>query len=272
VAFVLFDFAIESIPHDYKRVIRLLKMRNFFRQFWDYADHFLVLETLRAVVLREVPAARRAQITFFDLPAITEYPDARPHSCAESGIRGPIHLLYAGQFYKRLRNPQRMFEILSECIRRCDTIFVDIYSFGCDDIVAKFESEHPGRVIRHPVIDHSEVRQVMSDSSALLNLSNTLPASVPGKVLEILSSGRPALSFVQVPHDQSRSLFDRYPISFEVRLFEEYRVDELADRIINWLNANVGRHVSFETVRHLYSSFTPSAFADLLENHCLGAE
>lgn len=152
-----------------------------------------------------------------------------------------IAFTYAGQFYKDIRNPERMLDILSKMPKN---FIFQILGAGCEDVLAEKQKLFEGNLKILGRKPHSECVTIVNSSDILINLGNTITNQTPSKVFEYISSGRPVLNFFFAERDTSLFFFKKYPLAFNINLnkFDE----ETIKQAVEFCRQNAGRTISFE--------------------------
>ena len=100
-------------------------------------------------------------------------------------------LIFAGMFYKIIRNPEYMLSILSQV----NSISFDMYvgKGECEDLINKYNK---GNIHREEFVNHDRyVEMICNDYDVLVNVGNVSTLQAPSKMLELLSTGKPILNF-----------------------------------------------------------------------------
>jgi len=118
------------------------------------------------------------------------------------------NLVYAGSFYRDIRNPQKMLEVVYQL--RATDIRLHIYSGGgCLDIIRNF-SERPGsNIFLHSTVKHEELLQIYDEADGLVTIGNSNMQYSPSKIFEYISTGKPIIEFTY--HSGNRYL-SSYPM------------------------------------------------------------
>lgn len=160
-----------------------------------------------------------------------------------------INLLYAGKFYRNIRNPEYLFKVFLEMNN--DNILLHLYSSSdCEDIIEYYVNKSKGRIIRHKLVTVEEIREIMTSADILVNISNNIKEYKPSKVFEYISIGRPILSFYE--NGLIDQTLDKYPISLQIEksdtnLFEDSR------KMLIFCENNKNMCVIWDDIEGIYS-------------------
>lgn len=154
-----------------------------------------------------------------------------------------INIIYAGAFYKKIRNPESMLKIMS-CIKG---VSVDMYVTGyeCNDILNKYKSNS---IRVHEGVNVTRYKQMICyEYDILLNVGNACNNQVPSKMLEYISTGRPILNFYQ-RKDSQYEMIEKYPIGINIFCEDPnaiYQVQEFCEKM-------AGKQLPFKELEDLF--------------------
>lgn len=119
---------------------------------------------------------------------------ARPGTAAHAteATQAPdavLRLLYTGSFYDF-----RRADVLLDALRHVAGVHLSIASTRVPEVVARFATARPDRLHILGYIDHSHALVLQRKADVLVNLSNTDPVQIPGKLYEYLGACRPILN------------------------------------------------------------------------------
>ncbi len=122
-----------------------------------------------------------------------------------------INCVYAGRFYKDIRNPKYLFKIFSRI--KNSSIKLHLFSVGCQDIVDLYASQNPN-IIQHNQVSPSEIGAVYHDANILINLGNSLSEFKPSKIFEYIVTGQPIVNIYY--EDYVDDTLNDYPLSLQI--------------------------------------------------------
>lgn len=103
--------------------------------------------------------------------------------------------VYAGAFYKDIRNPEKLFKTLADINE--DFVFEvytnlegDVY----EEILVKYQHILKEKLQLHNKVSRDKILQILSTSDFVLNLENRDNWQNPSKLIDLAISGRPILS------------------------------------------------------------------------------
>lgn len=167
-----------------------------------------------------------------------------------------IRLVYAGAFYKDIRNPEFMLSTLS----KVENIQLEIFGEKgeCEDLVQKYLSDN---IIRKGFADKKRYDEMIcNEYDILVNVGNTSILQAPSKMLELLSTGRPILNFY-FAKDNQYQMIEKYPLGLNIG----YREEKAVEKVTRFCHRVKGLTLSFEEVSNLYPENALDTQVKLLE-------
>lgn len=155
-----------------------------------------------------------------------------------------VSMVFAGNFYSSIRNPEKMLEVLSGLPKR---YLIHLYGTGCRSIVkAKMESFQDAKLVDHGEVLHEQCIKAIQDADFLINLSNTITNQLPSKVFEYMSSGKPIINFYYSEDDLGLKYLKKYPLCININL-NRYTVNDCGT-IIEFCEENLGKQLTFDKI------------------------
>ncbi len=156
-----------------------------------------------------------------------------------------INLVYAGNFYKDIRNPEFMLETI--CKLNDDNIALHLYSEGeCQELVDKYVKKSKGKIIKHAKVPLNDIINIMNSCDFLVNVSNNVKEFQPSKTFEYVAIGKPIISFFE--GDNLDKALSKYPLCIQISN-ENGKLNELQAFVKN----NLGKKLDFTDVEKIYS-------------------
>lgn len=151
-------------------------------------------------------------------------------------------LVYTGGFYRDIRNPEKMFDIISKIQKDCE---FKVYSRGCEDIVErKKELFQKESLLIGGYISHEQCLHEIANADFLVNLGNTMKHQMPSKILEYVGMGKPIINFYFIKEDMCLPILEKYPLVININL-NDYSQDDI-DKLIEFIKMNKGKALSYE--------------------------
>ncbi len=174
-----------------------------------------------------------------------------------------IHCVYAGSFYKDIRNPEYMLKVCS--LLEDKRVLLHLYSSGCDDVVRRY-SENSSRIIEHGYVSQGELQKVYASCDILIGVGNAMNDFLPSKTYEYLALRRPVVFFN--PKGFGNLVLAKYPHSLQIS--DEIPEEEAVKRFKEFISLENGKTISKDELQSLYKSNTPSYIREILINELNG--
>ena len=94
-----------------------------------------------------------------------------------------INLVYAGRFYKEIRNPEILLKTFL-LVNNKDLLLHLYVSSDCEELINDYVEKSSGRIIRHNLVEHEEILKILNSADILINVGNTIPEFKPSKIFE----------------------------------------------------------------------------------------
>lgn len=103
-----------------------------------------------------------------------------------------IHLVYAGRFYKQIRNPEYLLQLALEMDETC---VLHLYcQSDCDGMIDDYVRRSNGKIQRHAPVSAEQIQQIYAAADVLVSVGNSTPEFKPSKTFEYIASGKPILN------------------------------------------------------------------------------
>ena len=178
--------------------VKDLFARKFEKKYLKYTDILVVTNTLtRDHYLNSFPESLRPdQVRIIPMGVSQAFLSAVRRSTNEEitlGDKLQFNLFYAGQLYRRMREPFELYRAILE-IRKDTTlprVRLDMYGSYNKGFVAGFENS--GSVFFHGHIRHEDLPEIYRKANAIVFIDNAYGMQTPGKIFEIALAGKPVL-------------------------------------------------------------------------------
>lgn len=152
-------------------------------------------------------------------------------------------LIFAGMFYKKIRNPEFALSTLSKVSGIRFDIFVG--KGECEDIINNYDTES---IHREEYVNHERyLEMICNEYDVLVNVGNVSTLQAPSKMLELLSTGKPILNFY-FAKDSQYDMIEKYPLGLNIRFHEEGAVE----KVEHFCHEVKGKSIPYEEVEKLY--------------------
>jgi hypothetical protein len=159
-----------------------------------------------------------------------------------------INLLFAGRFYKIIRNPEYLLKIILALQNK--NIVLHLYSVSdCEGIINEYVSNSEGRIIIHKQVGMEKIRKIMIKADFLINVGNSIAEFKPSKTFEYISARKPIINFYQ--HGLSDDVLDKYPLALQI---DQNKTDIFkgARLVEKFIIENYGKNLPWSEIEELY--------------------
>lgn len=167
------------------------------------------------------------------------------------------HCVYAGSFYRDLRNPEYMLKIFTALNE--DNIVLHLYSAGCDDVVKTYTSNNIN-IISHGYVSQKELKQIYASCDFLFGVGNAAIDFLPSKTYEYLSLQRPIVFFN--PKGFSNHVLKKYPHSLQ--LSDDMPIETATEKLKVFLTQEKGKIINEMELNQLYEPNTDTHVRQIL--------
>ena len=169
-----------------------------------------------------------------------------------------INCVYAGSFYRDIRNPEYMLKIFSSI----DNSLIKLHLFcsGCEEIIRKYADNKS--IVVHPRIPAEDISLVYQSADFLVNIGNTSTEFVPSKTFEYISTGKPIIDFFYdgFPNE---ALF-KYPLCCHLQINDNSKNDQT---LLDFIKNNSNKCVSIEEIEKIYSNHSRNSIHSILRRN-----
>ena len=171
-----------------------------------------------------------------------------------------VHFVYAGTFYKDIRNPEKLLQIFT-CLP--DNYILSLYSAGCDDIIDKYKEVLGERLNANGFVSGDAYKRIIQNADILVDVGNTVSNQVPSKILDYCSYGKPILHFVNCAEEVVSQRFSQYPFFLNA----DYNGDNanICSMIIGFSEKSVGKKVDYSLLRSCFGECTVEYIGGTIE-------
>ena len=176
-----------------------------------------------------------------------------------------IHCVYAGSFYKDIRNPEYMLKVFSALNNK--RIILHLYSTGCDDVVLKY-ARRSEQIQLHDYVTQEELQQVYASCDFLIGVGNAVRDFLPSKTYEYLALRRAIIFFN--PKGFENKVLEKYPHSLQIE--EDDDLKDAVRCLEAFIESEHGKTISKDELFAIYNNNTPNYVREVLINGLNGNE
>jgi glycosyltransferase involved in cell wall biosynthesis len=152
-----------------------------------------------------------------------------------------IELAYAGKFYKDIRNPEKMLDVLNTL--NDEKVALKVYGPGCDYLKSNSLLKNKS-IMLCGQLPSDKVFESLGNADFLVNLGNTTPNQIPSKVFEYIAMGKPVINFYFNEFDTSLHYLRKYPLCFNFNL-NNYSAGDV-EQLKKFIHEKKGSRLTFE--------------------------
>lgn len=240
IAFITDPFSENYIYYKYKifkNFWRNLNLRKE-QEIYSYMDYGMFTPEIYRYVSKVFHI--KSEIIFKIEFALSDLKSNKPVEIRSAAL---CRLIYAGMFYKEIRNPEFALKILSQV----PDVSFDMYvgKGECEDIILRYNHQNFNRseyVDRKRYLD-----MIYREYDILVNVGNNASLQAPSKMLELISTGKPIINFYH-SKDSQYEMIEKYPLGLNIGKDDEKSVL----RVTEFCKKYRGKSISFEEVSALY--------------------
>lgn len=177
-------------------------------------------------------------------PLLYPLQQLHPHGSNEGkGLTSVCKLIFAGMFYKKIRNPEFALSTISQIKDVQFDMFVG--TGECEDIIERYNKNN---IHREQFANRERyVEMICNEYDVLVNIGNISTLQAPSKMLELLSTGKPILNFY-FTKDSQYEMIEKYPLGLNVGCYEVGAVK----KVEQFCREMKGRSIPYEEVERLF--------------------
>ena len=171
-----------------------------------------------------------------------------------------INLLYAGRFYRSIRNPEYFFRAFLEIEN--PKIILHLYATSdCEQLIEKYIRLSKDRIIRYDPVGIEEIQKIMTKADILISIGNSSAAFKPSKTFEYISAGKPIIHFYQ--NGNRDDILDQYPLSLQIDQ-NEPDIIKSANLLQIFCIKNKCKSIAWNEISSIYSKHSRISIQKLL--------
>ena len=174
------------------------------------------------------------------------------------------NFVYAGSFYKEIRNPTFLLETFMHT--REDAVLHLFCSSDCDELIDQAVSTAHGKIVRHGMVGPDEIADVYAEADVLVSVGNSLPEFKPSKTFEYIATCKPILNIYY--NGMRDDVLENYPISLQICNSAEAILS--AKEIDEFISISVGKMVLEDEIKIRFKKYMPESIHTILTNALRG--
>lgn len=255
--------------------MRCLPWRHYFynsAKRWElsfsyYAEATIVMEAAKQHYYKNFTDKRLlSKLVFLNVPLLDKplkNPELRNEDVSDIVPPEKKMILFCGRIYK-LRDPSYIIQVIQNFdAEDIVWVFVGTCVRCYKDIMINAQKRFPERIMLKDQVSHDSLTRFLDRADFFLNIGESAPSVVSGKVFEYMSYGKPIISTVPIQDNSSIKVLEKYTHS--LLLFDRDDINISIRRLKNFILECMDTKVSFENVRSEFYSSTPDAFVDVID-------
>ena len=238
------------------------RIRPLFRNFEDFVKLEHSISRQADCLFLSEEAIESRQDLYGDIVQKVALPYILPETSeviSSAFDKGYIHCVYAGSFYKDIRNPEYMLKVFSALSNK--KIILHLYSAGCDDLVCRYAYQS-AQILHHGYVSQDELQLVYGSCDFLVGVGNAVMDFLPSKTYEYLALRRPIVFFN--PNGFDNEVLKKYPHSLQIA--DDVDVKDAVARFEVFVGSEKGKTISKKELYSLYEKNTPAYVKEVLIN------
>ena len=224
-----------------------------------------VLKKLDCILLSEEIIDNRPDLVnklshYIELPYML--PESRNGRIAEKFYYSEgINCVYAGRFYKEIRNPEYMLQMFS----RLEKFKINLHLFysGCEGIVEKYAFQF-SNIIVHKQVSHELMEAVYEQADVLVGIGNTTSDFFPSKIFEYIVARKP---IIYINHNNMKNeILQQYPIVLQISDVDDNKIT--VQNLKDFCENNKGREITLDDINQRYSKHSKGHIKYILLKAC----
>ena len=190
-------------------------------------DKIIHLKTHKHHFESEIFSELYYKTVYLDVPAFI--PRAEKEITEREKKNQNLVLLYAGAFYPKLRNPQRMISIIKKIATKAS---IEVKIFTGNNMfhsVQEMIGDSSSIILNH-YINQNELRIEFDNCDIFLDLGNLESDYLPSKTIQYIGEGKPIIHFCPDREDVTIDYLKKYPLSLII--YEQDDTEEITERIL----------------------------------------
>lgn len=255
----LFDQFVENANLHRFNFNRRLKRKTHIkleRSVIKKSDHILILKQLNDYFLEQHKGYMKK---FY----VIEHPLLKNPNVTLDSYNGQMRFIYAGSFYKTIRNPKYMLNLFNDVLENLDGELT-LYSFGnCKKIINKYTSKNK-RIIDKGKVPTDEVYEELPKNNFLVAVGNKDNKQVPSKIFEYLSYGKPIIYFYSNNQDTNLAVLKKYRLSICIDQSNTCPNSNF-NELVKFCKDNINKQLSFGEISAIFKDATPECTKDIIK-------
>lgn len=174
------------------------------------------------------------------------------------------NFVYAGSFYKKIRNPSFLLEAFMHT--REDAVLHLFCSSDCDELINQAVTTSHGKIVRHGIVGPDEIADVYAEADVLVSVGNSLPEFKPSKTFEYIATCKPILNIYY--NGLRDDVLENYPMSLQLCNSAEAILS--AKEIDEFISISAGKMVLEDEIKTRFKKYMTDSIHTIMTNALRG--
>ncbi len=201
------------------------------------------------------------KIQAVEFPNIREYRQPEKAKSAIEFDDSYVNILFCGIVTDEFRSPEYTLKAMAPLFEKGDRIRMYFIGVNNSKTLDRYIEKYPHNVFFFDRVDSDTAFATMERADVLFNISNTLDNQVPSKIFDYFSMGKPVLNLQKIENCPAQEYFEKYPLCYNMKEFEDADTDELC----SFIEGAKDMCISFAQVENIYKEATVEYVADIME-------
>lgn len=263
-SFVIYelDSVVDGIAGNSKSITNKISLQSSAKwscKCYRLADRICVMKGHEEHVRQMYGKTFGKKITIVDLPLLQDDFLSATDSAGQT-----IEFVYSGELNTSYRSPLKLLAVLGKSRERTEWIF-HFYSKGDCEALLKESEMKDSRIRSHGYVSQDILYRQYDVADFFVSIGNTHSNSVPSKIINYISFGKPIIHFCLQENDICEEYLNRYPLALVIQKNES--AEDAVEKIAQFVAHARGRMVEFDALREAFPMNLPSYSVDkILEN------
>lgn len=168
------------------------------------------------------------------------------------------NLVYAGRFYKTIRNPEYLLRLAME-MDDCCVLHLYCQS-DCDSLINDYVARSRGKIVRHAPVSVDEIQKIYMQADILVSVGNNTPEFMPSKTFEYIASGKPILN-VFYPGLRD-AVLEQYPLALQLE--RDTSIQAGGEMLCNFIQETQHKQLTREKINAIFYKHSSDNIMNIL--------
>ena len=232
--------------------------KKWLRGIYASADKVIVMDSHREYWQKVFGKRYGYKLRVADLPLLIE----REGSIVNEKISDKPSFIFAGEINSRYRSPDYLISVLKELEKRIDFEF-SFYSKGdCEDKISELASG-TDCIESKGYVSQERLDKEILKSDFLVNIGNSISNSVPSKLINYISYGKPIIHIALQKNDICKKYLEKYPLELVIDVTKP--INNSCDEIIEFVGEFKGKKIEFDFLKNTFYMNNPLHSVAMIE-------